>query len=367
MQKVLAITLLVCLSTAAAHGASFDCHKAYTRAEKTICSNPDLSRADERLAKSFKEALAASTDKQALRREQKEWPSSQRDVCPTAACILGAYLARIGQLERVSSGAAAASNPASEMASVGAVAGPLRVENRHIDRKPPGCTGKENTGCAYVEFSYPEVAGGPAAACARINAAIMAFVTADWVGPEDVIQPRDKYKVTPGSFLEDIVDSAGRFQRENPCAFSSELVRRVTVLRNAAPLFSLECFEYSYTGGTHGLSGKQYLNFDLATGEPVKLASILKEGTLARLTVIAEVHFRKERKLDALAKLENEGFWFPGGRFALNDNYGFGEQALCFFFNAYEIAPYFMGPTLVQIPYAEIRDLIRPGSHLSPG
>jgi hypothetical protein len=81
---------------------------------------------------------------------------------------------------------------------------------------------------------------------------------------------------------------------------------------------------------------------------------------MARLTAVGEVHFRQERKLAATGKLEDQGFGLPGG-FALNDNYGFGEKALFFFFNDYEIAPHFMGSTSVEIPYAEIRDLIRPG------
>jgi uncharacterized protein len=113
VEKAFEITLLICLSPAFAHGASFDCNKASTRTEKMICSNAKLSSADEQLAKSFQEALAASTDKQGLRREQKEWLSSQRDVCPAAACMLDAYLARIGELERISGGAATASNPTS--------------------------------------------------------------------------------------------------------------------------------------------------------------------------------------------------------------------------------------------------------------
>ena len=110
MKKVFEMTLLICLSPALSHGASFDCNKAFTRTDKTICSDAKLSSADEQLAKSFKEAFAASTDKQALRREQKEWLSSKRDVCPTAAGMLDAYLARIEQLERISGGAASASN-----------------------------------------------------------------------------------------------------------------------------------------------------------------------------------------------------------------------------------------------------------------
>jgi len=113
------------------------------------------------------------------------------------------------------------------------------------------------------------------------------------------------------------------------------------------------------------MSASKYFNFDPVTGEPIKLASILKDGAMARLTAIAEVHFRQARKLTATAKLDEEGFGgvgfgWPDGRFALNDNYGFGEKALYFFFNDYEIAPHAMGATLVEIPYAEIRDLIRP-------
>jgi hypothetical protein len=70
----------------------------------------------------------------------------------------------------------------------------------------------------------------------------------------------------------------------------------------------------------------------------VKLASILKDGAMARLNAIAEVHFRQERKLSATGKLVDAVYNFPGGRFALNDNYGFSEKALILF-NQYEIAP----------------------------
>ena len=115
MKKLFEITVLICLSSAIAHGASFDCNKASTRTEKIICSNVKLSSADEQLAKIYKEALAASTDKEALRREQREWLSSQRDVCTTAECMLDAYLARIGLLEKILGGAATASNQATEV------------------------------------------------------------------------------------------------------------------------------------------------------------------------------------------------------------------------------------------------------------
>ena len=234
---------------------------------------------------------------------------------------------------------------AAVMTSLGMAAEPVRVVNRHIDRKVPGCGDKKN-GCVHVDFTWVEVVGGPAAARARINAAIVGFIA-------------NSPKTTPESSAQDFIHDSASAGEDSPSPFL--LTRWVKVLRSAAPVFSLECSEYSYTGGAHGLSGTQYLNFDPVTGEPVTLASIPKDGAMAQLTAIAEVHFRKERKLAATAKLEDEGFTFPGGRFALNDNYGFGEKALLFFFNPYEIGPHSMGTTLVEIPYAEIRSLIRPG------
>jgi hypothetical protein len=246
------------------------------------------------------------------------------------------------------------------MTSLGMAAEPLRVENRHVDRKLPGC-GDEKDGCYHVEFTYVDVVGGPASPRERINAEIMAVVL---FGPEvDNKKASDMCKSklldcksTPELAAQAEIDSAASAYRD-----ASSLSRWVKVLRTAAPVLSLECRETETGGGgTRILSYTRYLNFDPVTGEPIKLASILKDGAMARLTAIAEAHFRQERKLDATANLEAEGFTFPGDRFALNDNYGFGEKALLFYFNQGEIAYNYMGPTSVEIPYSEIRDLIRP-------
>jgi len=251
------------------------------------------------------------------------------------------------------------------MTSLGMAAEPLRVENRHVDRKLPGC-GDEKDGCDHVEFTYVEVVGGPASARKRINAEIMACVLfgpgTDSEAARDACKSRPTLsgcKSTPESAAQAEFDSAASDYRDPPFSQPSALSRWVTVLRTAAPVLSLGCSE-TRSGGAHPIFGAQYLNFDPATGEPIKLVSILKDGAMAQLTAIAEAHFRQERKLAATAKLEDEGFTFPGGRFALNDNYGFGEKALLFFFNEYEIASHSMGPTSVEIPYSEIRELVRP-------
>src|ERR1039457_2967929 len=237
---------------------------------------------------------------------------------------------------------------------------PLPVEKRHVDRRLPGC-GDQKDGCDHVEFTYVEVVGGPAVARGRINAAIVACLV-NYDGSPEI----DNRKFTPESFAQDSIDNAASIYKDHPSVQPSTLTGVVTVLRNAAPVFSLECDDFSSGGFISSLPRSKFLNLDPVTGGPIKLASILKDGAMARLTKIAEVHFRQERKLTATAKLE-DGFGFPDGRFALNDNYGFGDKALLFSFDdEYEATFKRMGPTLVEIPYAEMRDLIRPGLPFYP-
>ncbi|MBV9516701.1 MAG: DUF1311 domain-containing protein, partial [Hyphomicrobiales bacterium] len=53
----LATFLALFLQDAAARAASFDCKKAGTVFEKTVCATPKLSQADDALAQAFAEAL----------------------------------------------------------------------------------------------------------------------------------------------------------------------------------------------------------------------------------------------------------------------------------------------------------------------
>ncbi len=78
------VLLLACLALSgaapnAARAASFDCAKATTEVEKRICADPELSSADEKLAETYKAALAASLRPGLLRDQQQGW-LKERDV-----------------------------------------------------------------------------------------------------------------------------------------------------------------------------------------------------------------------------------------------------------------------------------------------
>ena len=80
---------------------SFDCKKASTTVEHTICADPVLAELDVVMAARYKQALNATSNKEALRSRQREW-LKQRGQCAKAAdifrCLQQRYRERLSQL-----------------------------------------------------------------------------------------------------------------------------------------------------------------------------------------------------------------------------------------------------------------------------
>jgi len=95
---IIAALLLAASTVAFADGPSFDCAKAASSVEKTICGNDLLQRLDIALSKNYKSMMAVSAELpggvQDLRQEQKAWVA-KRNKCTTNKCLVDAYRTRI--------------------------------------------------------------------------------------------------------------------------------------------------------------------------------------------------------------------------------------------------------------------------------
>ncbi|WP_266156325.1 lysozyme inhibitor LprI family protein [Dyella silvatica] len=81
-----------------AHAAGFDCHKAQSTVEKTVCADPALSQLDSQLASAFHQAMAATPGDAALLRVQRNW-LKQRDACnDDKTCLTWNYHQRLSAL-----------------------------------------------------------------------------------------------------------------------------------------------------------------------------------------------------------------------------------------------------------------------------
>jgi uncharacterized protein len=79
-------------------GASFDCAKASSPIEKSICADKQLSELDEALSAAYKSALANAADPQAVKDRQRAWLIEERNKCQDASCLKNAYTKRQNEL-----------------------------------------------------------------------------------------------------------------------------------------------------------------------------------------------------------------------------------------------------------------------------
>jgi uncharacterized protein len=98
-RTICCVTLLWILSWfITSQAASFDCLKATTKIEKLICSDPELSKLDEILSRTYKTAIAASTSKHTVKLWQQTWLFSVREPCNNIECLKEAYLSQIDEM-----------------------------------------------------------------------------------------------------------------------------------------------------------------------------------------------------------------------------------------------------------------------------
>jgi uncharacterized protein len=81
-----------------AEAASFDCTKASNIAETLICTNPNLSQMDDKLAAAYSTASSKSANPEQLLADERAW-ISHRDQCQTLGCVSDAYTKRLAELE----------------------------------------------------------------------------------------------------------------------------------------------------------------------------------------------------------------------------------------------------------------------------
>lgn len=121
MKILLTLILATLFCTNSSYAAGFDCSKAKSTTEKTICSTTSLSDLDEILVLSFNKAVASSADVKALKTAQQAWLKNRETCLSDVDCITQAYTLRINELVNLvaknqKSVTATRSNPSAESA-----------------------------------------------------------------------------------------------------------------------------------------------------------------------------------------------------------------------------------------------------------
>jgi hypothetical protein len=231
----------------------------------------------------------------------------------------------------------------------------VRFEQREITAESPDCD-VESSPCARLRVVLAETVGGGTQEV-RDN---LDMYTRHWV----VSRLREHLAEGVGRSTASIDDLAAAFLAQHraftvefPDAsadWSIEIV--VNPVFSSAKVATLDLSTTSYTGGAHPNSRRQLVSFAVDGGQLLGAADLTAD--LDALTTVVERRFRDARGLAPDDDLEAAGFWFPDNRFTLPDNLGLIADGLLVHWDAYEIAPYSMGPITVEVPVDDLQGVV---------
>ncbi|MEZ4959433.1 MAG: DUF4163 domain-containing protein [Saprospiraceae bacterium] len=231
-----------------------------------------------------------------------------------------------------------------------ATAGPVELETLTIEQEQGNCAdASPEKSCALVKMTYPSVKKGSEALKSAVNLWATDFMLGMLEPSAEMDQEQSMESAIQG-FFNMHEESVKDFPDGN-LLYTVEVSD--TVLLNDGKYLTLRLDGYSYAGGAHGNPTAGVGSFEVATGQPVTLESLVTN--LDSLAQRAEQKFRVVRKEDFA-----EGFDFDQVfPFKLADNIGIVENGLFFCYVPYEVAPYAMGFTEFVLPFDDIKDLMR--------
>ncbi len=200
--------------------------------------------------------------------------------------------------------------------------------------------------CAYAAFRFPQIKGGEEHVRAAINTDIEALV-------REIINarlPEAMAQADLQSLAEAFIEGYELFQMEFPDSATPwffELNGDKSALMEE--YFVLQLQVRDFMGGAHPNTYTVLSNYRLSDGGVLDIRELYDE---AELRTQAEAAFREKHGLPASASLNDKGFMFTNGEFALPENMALTPDGLLLIYNPYEVAAYAVGATtlLIKLP-----------------
>ncbi|PKL41730.1 MAG: hypothetical protein CVV41_17495 [Candidatus Riflebacteria bacterium HGW-Riflebacteria-1] len=219
---------------------------------------------------------------------------------------------------------------------------------------PPPKLARKETIAANIDIHFPELScqTGVSVTVNAINNAIQSKLLKilDGKHPETVEQLIETF----GSDYE----KSTKATPEMPGAWLLKF--SATVSYHDEDLFCLKILQSVFTGGAHPASNLTYLVFSIKTGELYSLTDLIHKNSPAKLTKVAENHFRQIRNMKPEETYKQAGYWFENDQFSLNRNFLISKDGMSFCFNQCEIAPYSKGIIEFIVPWSDLKTIVSP-------
>ncbi len=167
---------------------------------------------------------------------------------------------------------------------------------------------------------------------------------------KDIAGYRDTMKqrlINWRNFLKDTIEI------NSPFPFISQYSINALVIYQKNLLLSFEIAFSSYSGGAHGSEGNGYYNFDLYTGNEIKIQQIFSApmDTIRKHIIIPGL--RKYCKNIYNQTLEQSVF--NADSIGWPDEFYFTDTGIGFLYQEYSIAPYYLGTPNFEVSYKKLK------------
>lgn len=175
-------------------------------------------------------------------------------------------------------------------------------------------------------------------------------------------------KELKSEYVNNNAEFVDKLSKDNRLVFDNSFILEGFALLNDKHIFSYGITREVDLGGNHPAKTRSYYNFNLIDGSQITEKDIFVDGyekeltRIIRLKLIADSHVVDD--IPEIDSFEDSEFIVeairPNGNFYLND------EAICYVFNPFEIAPiYYSADTEVVLPYSLIKHLMKENNPIS--
>ena len=209
----------------------------------------------------------------------------------------------------------------------------------------------DSLSCTWAKISYPVFADTSKVGLNNlildyVHASLSAYVQTGDDGTKDV-------RLAVTEFLDDYRKFKNEFNDYN---FGWYIQVQAEILYNQKGLFSLKVDSETFTGGAHPNTTSSLLIADANSASILTARDIISDTTAFKKSL--EAAFRELKGLMPETTFADAGYYINDGDFILNDNIGMTSDKIIVHYNPYEIAPYSLGPTTIELDREKIKDLL---------
>jgi Deacetylase PdaC/Protein of unknown function (DUF3298) len=225
---------------------------------------------------------------------------------------------------------------------------PLKVETRNFNKK--FCA--QEDACATFTVDVPELTGGDSSVTKNVNHSIQSYILST-VGANESLP----FIVAMDSAALHFLDDFKTMRQENPdmipMGYAMEIKGSVPMLTSKVATMHLD--GYSFMGGAHPNPFTTIVSYDLLSGgKALTVNSMISDTNAVR--PLLETGYKAAKGMkpeDNIAEL----LYSELSQLPMPANVAVLPQGIIFYYNAYEVAAYAIGPTEIILTWEQLGTL----------